>query len=128
MKIANPVAAIAVIAGLGTAVGSGGIGLLSSPVGAAPISPISAPLTVTASGTNSVVPNGICRVTMTVDGGSGGSEIDGENYYGGVGARIVATYRVSPGETIAYSESGGSGQNRWCHGCDRRRGRWCGRG
>src|SRR6478735_352932 len=49
------------------------------------------------------VPEGICFVTVTVDGGHGG---EGNNFAGGAGATVTARVDVSPGDVLAVQVAG----------------------
>jgi hypothetical protein len=53
------------------------------------------------------VPDGVTSITLTLDGGSGGSDPGGAS--GGAGAQVVGTLAVSPGEQLTITV-GASGQ------------------
>ncbi len=71
---------------------------------------VPSPVSITATGPFSgTVPDGVCAVQTNVLGGAGGSAIAAANANGS-GARVLATFRVLPGQTYTGSVGGGGTQ------------------
>jgi hypothetical protein len=58
-----------------------------------------------------VVPGGICAVTITADGGQGGSAFTPDETTGGVGASVTARFSVSPGDVLHVLVGGVGGDD-----------------